>query len=164
MQEFGKIQWNSIHAYVGRPQASRWSHVHPWTPPVNCQNGKAECSDTSLQFLANPPSWKILMSNVYFESYDDCVRKIGSIVKQASAFASSSSYVSGLTYLSWTPYNISIRIGDSSAKVQITMGTPLCRNPIWKHWLFHEPKNWSIRFLWDWWERVRLHRSSDSQQ
>lgn len=87
---------------------------NPPKPAVNCPNG---CSTAGLT-VATGIEWNVQMKNVYFESYGDCVDKIGSILKSTIASPIPYNYNS---VMKWPPYSGPISIGDSTAELQVSL-------------------------------------------
>lgn len=63
------------------------------------------------------------MENVYFESYNDCFRKFGSILKAVMAPPPIYTYISNQTEMDWPAYNGSVSIGDDSAMLRGIFGS-----------------------------------------
>lgn len=87
---------------------------NPPKPAVNCPSG---CSSADLTLSAGF-EWKVQMKNVYFQSYGDCVDKMGSILKATVVSPLAYAYES---VMKWPPYSGPISIGDSTAELQVSL-------------------------------------------
>lgn len=116
----------NLGRYSGSPYNCDWPDslikqavCNPSSPPGNCPDGKVICPSTLS--ARGQPGWFITMENVYFESFDDCVKKIGSIMSDTVESPASYVYSSTEGFLNWSPYNGSINIGDDTAVFSVRL-------------------------------------------